>query len=116
MDVYRRLANCQSRKDLEQLESDLKDQFGKIPRVVDDLLQLTELRLLGADWEIQSIVEHRPDLIFTMTSMKKVKKLFQSMEEKVRVLDGQKVYLRLRDNYFDTPATILAFLRKLLKT
>jgi len=113
MDVYRRLANCLSRKDLEQLESDLKDQFGKIPRVVDDLLQLTELRLLGADWEIQSIVEHCPDLIFTMTSMKK---LFKTMEEKVRVLDGQKVYLRLKDNYFDTPATILAFLRKLLKT
>ena len=116
MDVYRRLANCHNRKDLEQLESDLKDQFGKVPRVVDDLLQLAGIRLLAADWEIQSIVEHRPDLIFTMNSMKKVKKLFQSMEEKVRILDGHKVYLRLQENYFDTPATTLAFLRKLLKS
>jgi transcription-repair coupling factor (superfamily II helicase) len=116
MDVYRRLANCQSRTDLEQLECDLKDQFGKIPRVVDDLLQLAEVRLLAADWDIRSIVEHRPDLIFTMNSMQKVKNLFQTMEEKVRILDGQRVYLRLRENYFDTPATILAFLRKLLKS
>jgi len=95
--------------------TDLRDWFGPTPQPVEDLLELAHLRTLAARWDIRSIVQHEPDLIFTMESMKHIKELFQKPPTKPRILDDQTIYLRLKEKQFKTPAALMTFLDKLLE-
>ncbi len=114
LDVYRRLATCQSSQDLEQLEKDLIDLFGKIPDSVSDLLSLAEIRVLAARWKIRSIVEQPPDLVFNLDDRTDIDRLFAQTAGSVRRPDARTVHLRLSPNYFQSRTTLLAVLRKIL--
>ncbi len=131
MDAYRRLAVARTKAELEQLEQDLFDQFGKPPRSVLDLLQLAEIRILAGPWSIRSIVQQEPDLIFTLdhepvetVSAKPgtkesregnlINRLFSGTAGSVRIVDYQTVHVRLAEKYFATPANLLSLLRKML--
>jgi transcription-repair coupling factor (superfamily II helicase) len=131
MDVYRRLAVARTRVELDQLERDLFDQFGKPPQSVQDLLQLAEIRILAGPWLIRSIVQKEPDLIFTLdhepseTVAAKpgtkesregnlIHRLFSGATGSVRIVDYQTVHLRLPETYFASAATLLSLLRKML--
>jgi transcription-repair coupling factor (superfamily II helicase) len=122
MDVYRRLAVAGGRDDLDQLEKDLIDLFGKPPVSVLQLLQLAEIRLLASRLGIRSIIEKRPDLIFSVDKMYTIKPLLTrsgdgsptSKRTRWSIPDENTAHLRLPENYFETPSTLLAILRKLL--
>ena len=127
MDVYRRIVTCASSADLEQLETDLADQFGKPPDLVCDMLQMAEIRVLASRCGIRNIVQKEPDLIFTLdkttpddrapalpSGKNLVELLFDGSPGSVRVPDDHTIHLRLPKNYFDSSTTILALLRKLL--
>ncbi len=116
LDVYRRLAASRSRGDLEQLEKDLHDLFGKPPDSVTDLLQLAEIRILATHHHIRSISQSKPDLIFRLHDQADPDRIFNHPTGRVTVMDRHTVYLRLRDAYFDTPTTLLATLRKMLSS
>ena len=114
LDVYRRLATCQTAADLEQLEKDLVDLFGKPPRAVSEMLNLAELRILAAPWPIDSIVESKPDLIFKISNPSRAQALFADAPGSVRVPDPHTIHIRLSDNYFDSHSTLFAVLRRFL--
>jgi transcription-repair coupling factor (superfamily II helicase) len=122
LDVYRRLVAAGARDDLDHLENDLIDLFGKPPTSVAQLLQLAEIRLLAWRLDIRSIIEKKPDLIFSVDKMTKIKPLLTqsgdgaqtSKRTRWSIPDEYTAYLRLPENYFDTPTTLLAVLRKLL--
>jgi len=115
MDVYRRLLTCRTAQDLDQLEKDLIDLFGKPPKSVRDLLQLAEIRILASGWSIRSIIQKAPDLIFSLEKDAKVSKIFQNAPGTIRIPDKKTVHLRLNKRYFESPNTLIATLRKLLK-
>ena len=122
MDVYRRLAAAVGRDDLDQLESDLADLFGKPPVSVSQLLQLAEIRILARRLGIRSIIEKRPDLIFSIDKMSTIQPLLRqpgdgsptSKRTRWSIPDENTAHLRLPENYFETSITLLAILRKLL--
>ncbi len=49
MDIYRRIACISSRNDYEDMQDELIDRFGSIPRPVDHLLRIALLRALAHD-------------------------------------------------------------------
>ena len=114
MDVYRRLAGCSSSADLEQLENDLHDLFGKPPQTVDYMLQMAEIRMMAGRWSVRSIVEKKPDIIFSVDKMQTGAALFSSKTGRFSMPDEHTIYLRLPETYFENPVTILALLRKML--
>jgi len=114
LDVYRRLATCRSGEDLEQLEKDLVDLFGKVPEPAEDLLSLAEIRVLASRWKIRSIVKSEPDLIFNLDDYTDTDRLFKGTSGSVRKPDARTVHLRLGANYFEDRGTLLAVLRKML--
>ena len=114
MDVYRRLATCAASDDLKQLEKDLGDLFGKPPEPVLDLLQLAEIRILAGKAAIRSIVQKKPDLIFSVNNMKDVQSLFAGFPGRFSLPDDHTIHLRLKPSYFETSSTLLAVLRQLL--
>jgi len=116
MDIYRRLVTCQSTEDLEQLEKDLLDMFGKPPRSVRDLLQLAEIRILASKWCVRSIVQEEPDLVFTLEKPELAPAIFTGDIGSARAPDRHTIHLRLTARHFETSNTILATLRRLLSS
>jgi transcription-repair coupling factor (superfamily II helicase) len=113
MEVYRRLAACRVPADIEQLEKDLKDAYGPYPPPVGVLLQQAEIRVLAQPFKIRSIVQRKPDLVFSIEELPLVRALFEKAPGSARVPDANTVHLRLPDAYFE-PATMLAVLRRIL--
>ena len=114
MEVYRRLATAPAPKDLDRLAEELRDLFGPVPRQVTMTLELSRIRLLASRWDIQSIIVHKPDVIFTFADGANATDLFARWSGTVRIPDARTVHLRLEDNYFEPP-TLLALLRKLFR-
>jgi transcription-repair coupling factor (superfamily II helicase) len=53
--LYRRIAEAASVRDVEELRRDIKDRFGRMPKEVDRLLKIAEMRVLAAERSVQSI-------------------------------------------------------------
>ena len=53
--IYKRLADCQSKSDLHELQVEMIDRFGLIPEVSKTLFKLAELRLVGEQLGLKKI-------------------------------------------------------------
>ncbi len=113
IEIYRRLVACRTPADVEQLDQDLRDAFGKYPPAVRRLLQLAEIRVLAAQWRIKSIVLDGPDIVFSIVDLKLVQDLFTDRPGTVRMPDAHTIHWRLPPSYHEPP-TLIATLRKLL--
>jgi transcription-repair coupling factor (superfamily II helicase) len=113
MEIYRRISECQSEADVEQLRSDVTDAFGKPPAMFDRLLLVAENRLLAGKWQIESMILHKPDIVISPRDMRLAEKVFAGAPGLVRLVDGQKIYWRLPPNYLE-PDTLLVILRRIL--
>ncbi|MEK6644953.1 MAG: transcription-repair coupling factor [Planctomycetota bacterium] len=115
MECYRRVAACRTPKDVELLDADLQDAYGRCPEIVDTLLTLTDIRVRAAEWNIRSIVRREPDLIFQIAGeIKKIEPLFAGSKGSVRVPDGQTLHWRLPENYWHGD-TLIRVLRNLFR-
>jgi transcription-repair coupling factor (superfamily II helicase) len=85
-----------------------------VPEQVEFLLQLTQIRLYAAAWNIRSIIVQGPDLIFAFPEGASGVDLFARYPGTIRIPDPRTVHLRLEKSYFE-PKTLLATLRKLLR-
>ncbi|HEG43079.1 MAG TPA: transcription-repair coupling factor [Phycisphaerales bacterium] len=113
MDVYRRIAVASSGRDLERLSEELADLFGQVPKQVQVLLDLTELKVKASKCGIKSIVASEPDLVFVFENAEGTKDIFARAPGKVRIPDAKTVHIRLEKNYFE-PMTLMSILRKML--
>jgi transcription-repair coupling factor (superfamily II helicase) len=122
MDVYRKIAVARTPADLGQIEAELADVYGPIPEETTGLLDLAELRIAAAKWDIRSIVASQPDplkagdLIFSFRTDpgKKANALFANVKGTVRIADPKTVYLRLPPTYFE-PQTLVTVLVRILR-
>ncbi len=114
LEVYRRVSAVRIPKDIDRLRAELRDLFGPVPEQVEFLLQLTQVRLYAAGWNIRSIIVQGPDLIFAFPENASGVDLFARYPGTIRIPDPRTVHLRLEKSYFE-PKTLLAILRKLLR-
>ena len=113
IDIYRRTVACRITEDLQQLEADMVDAFGRFPPAVRTLLDLAELRVLARRWKIDSIIAQQPDIVFSVSDLSWVQPLYAGAPGSVRMPDPRTIHLRLGKAYFEPP-TLVAFLRRLL--
>ncbi|MFO0972689.1 MAG: transcription-repair coupling factor [Phycisphaerae bacterium] len=111
MEIYRRVAACRLPADVEQLERDLADAFGRLPPQTETLLALADIRVRAAAWRVRTILRREPDLIFTIDDLKRVEPLFAQATGSVRLVDARTIHWRLPDNYFHGD-TLLRVLRQ----
>jgi len=113
IEIYRRIVASRTPGDVEQLERDLKDAFGKYPPAVGRMLELAEIRVLAAQWRIKSITLDGPDIVFSIEDLKRVQDLFADSPGTVRMPDPKTLHWRLPPRYLE-PLTLLATLRRIL--
>ncbi|MHC4608869.1 MAG: TRCF domain-containing protein, partial [Planctomycetota bacterium] len=99
--------------ELQQVDSDLVDAFGRYPPEVGRLLELAEVRVRARDWRVRSIVLHGPDVIFTVKDHQQLEPVFAGAPGTARMPDAKTVHWRLPPSYLEPP-TLLAVLRKRL--
>ena len=113
IEVYRRIVSCRASVDLTQLERDLIDAFGPMPREVQRLLEVAEIRVLARRFGIQSISLRPPDVIFTIDQLPLVEPVFDQAPGSVRLPDPKTVHLRLPPAYLE-PSSLVSVLRHML--
>jgi transcription-repair coupling factor (superfamily II helicase) len=114
LDVYRRLTRCTDLQMLADLEKDITDAFGELPRQVMVLFALTELRLLAVMYGIESIIRKDPDVVLAVRDAGKAQSVLAGAPGRLSVIDERTIYLRMPKTYME-PETLLLVLRNLIR-
>ncbi len=116
MDLYRRLSRAHNLEMLEALSKDITDAFGPMPKAVQALFGLAEIKILAQQWSIASIINKPPDIVFTIEDLTKLGPLMGKGvggAGSVRIADEKTIHLRLPAAYLE-PETLINILRNLL--
>jgi len=113
MEIYRRLAACEGRRDLAALRADLADAFGPPPGEMETLLDLAELRLLAGQLGVASIIIMGPDVVFTVRDFAAARGVFDGAPGSVRLPDERTVHWRPPPAYLQMPTLMTVLLRRL---
>jgi transcription-repair coupling factor (superfamily II helicase) len=114
LEVYRRLAQAKAVSEIEQLEKDILDIFGKLPGEVKMMLDLARLRLMAGKYHIRSIVIRDEDLVLNIPEPLLCQEIFDRSPVKPRFADPTQVHLRFPPRYME-PKTLVRTMFKLLQ-
>ena len=64
--IYQRLTRVKGRSEVDDAREEMRDRFGPLPEVVDNLLYLVELKLLGGEAAVDFIVQKGATVTFTL--------------------------------------------------
>ncbi|MEN3007789.1 transcription-repair coupling factor [Pseudothermotoga sp.] len=86
--IYRRLASCNDLKSLDDLKSELRDRFGRLPSQVEQLIDLFRIRLVAIQRNVKKIIfdEGTLKIYCERDSMKIPGKYVYNEKEKVYLL------------------------------
>ncbi len=113
IEMYRRVVSCRTPRDLTQLERDLADAFGPIPKPMERLLELAEIRVLARPFGVTSISLRPPDVVFVVESVSMAESLFAGAPGTVRMADAKTIHLRLPPAYLEQN-TVVPVLRRMM--
>ena len=65
IEVYRKLAQSTEKSALQKISQELRDRFGPLPRAVDVLLQVAELKLIASEKAVTMIETREDKLLLT---------------------------------------------------
>jgi len=128
IEVYRRLGRIRTLERLSDFRAELADRYGPIPEPVENLIKMHELRLLAAKWQVSLIRLENKDLVLEYRHRAKIERLAASSGpvpnepgqpamsgNRLRVVDDQTAYFRLRSTPERTPAGMYDALKGLLE-
>jgi transcription-repair coupling factor (superfamily II helicase) len=115
MTVYRMINRARNVDLLEEVRVDVLDMLGKLPPPAEFLFDMQEIRIHARRWKISTLKLLGNDVVFTIENLAGVGPLFQQAPGKVRVVNQNTVYLRLRPENTE-PLRIVVLLKQLLKT
>jgi len=95
IDLYRRLRRVATYDELAQFREELLDRFGAPPPPAERMLDLAELRLDAAVWQIAAIAVEEQHLVFTYADRRRVEQLVKSFRGPLRIVDERSAYLKV---------------------
>jgi len=113
IEMYRKVSNVQSREQLEQVRDEFRDRFGPLPPQVEMLLELRELQLVAATWQIDDIHLEDDYVVFGYRNPKKIQKLARISPHVLRIVDHRNAYLVLPPR-LDRKTALLDLLKSVL--
>jgi transcription-repair coupling factor (superfamily II helicase) len=114
IDLYRRLRRVATYGDLDGFREELLDRFGKPPAPAERMIELAELRLDAAVWQIEAVVIEEEHLVFTYTDRPRIEQLAKSYAGPLRIVDHKHAYLKVPEG-IDNPGAFLAAAKSVLQ-
>ena len=105
IDLYRRLARVSTQTDLDDMVAEFKDRFGEPPPPVEQLLDLSRLRIFAHHWGIHVIRLEDDYAVFGYTSRQRIQELAQRQGRVLRIVDAKSAYLPLGKAVGDAEVT-----------
>ncbi len=93
--IYRKINRLSSLQGVTEIEKELIDRFGSIPKPVKNLLIESEIRIGAQNYHIRSLKRVNGAIIFFFENMKRAESLFDHSQREVKILDSNELYLRL---------------------
>lgn len=109
IDLYRRLTRINNVQQIADFRAELQDRFGMIPPPVDYLMQLTELKIDAAIWQIRAIHSDRQYLVFKYADRRRIEQLAKLNRPRLRIVDEQSAYATVETAREGTLATSKAY-------
>ncbi len=113
LDLYRRLTRLEQFDHIGEVQEELKDRFGPIPKPVKRLLTSSEVKLLAAVWQIDSIRLRDKYLIFQYGDRGRAKRLSE-LRPMIRIIDDNTAMVTLKDGKI-APGKLLSLVKSLLQ-
>jgi transcription-repair coupling factor (superfamily II helicase) len=122
IEAYRRLARVRRVERVEDFRQELRDRYGPVPAPAEWLLRLAELRLLAARWKVATVHLERPpegvsgptDVVLGYKNAKRIKALAERSAGRLRVVDAESAYFRLKPRE-ESQAALYETLKQLLR-
>ena len=93
IDLYRRLVQVASIDQLSEFRQELLDRFGVPPAPVERLLELAELRIDAAIWQISAIYIEGEYLVLRYENRGRIEQLARLSGGRLRIVDKKNAYL-----------------------
>lgn len=113
IDLYRRMTRLERFDEIEAFRTELRDRFGAIPDAVETMLEVTELRLFAALWQIDAIYLEDQYMVFRASGVSRLDQLARKFPKQLRLVDANHVYAplknveNLRERYLEIAKSIL---------
>lgn len=98
IDLYRRIAKLDQYPLIDEVRSEMIDRFGPPPRCAERLLEVAELRLDAAIWQINAVIAERSFMVLKYGSRDRIEALRRSSPVPVRIVDEAKAYIPIDDH------------------
>ncbi len=93
IDLYRRMAKINSANEIDEIRAELRDRFGPLPEAAERMLELAELRLDAAAWQISSITADARFIVLNYSNHRQVQQLAKTSTIPIRVVDSRRAYI-----------------------
>lgn len=93
IDLYRRMAKIDDASQIQDIREELRDRFGPLPAAVSRMLELAELRLDAAAWQIAAITSDARFIILHYTNRRQMERLVSTSSIAIRIVDRQRAYI-----------------------
>jgi transcription-repair coupling factor (superfamily II helicase) len=93
IDLYRRIAKIDDASQISELKDELRDRFGPVPEPGLRMLELAELKLDAAAWQIAAITADARFIVLHYTNRGRIEQLARSSAIEVRIVDRRRAYI-----------------------
>jgi transcription-repair coupling factor (superfamily II helicase) len=119
MNLYRRLSNIEKSSEIQKIELELKDRFGKIPEATIDLLESIKLRELAEKRFCEKIILKKEKMIITFNKnitqniLNNIIKIIQEDREQIYSIKEDDNKIKLYVNNIDSIYDGIKIIRKI---
>ena len=93
IDLYRRMAKIDDAGQIQEIREELRDRFGPLPAATSRMLELAELRLDAAAWQISAITSDARFIILHYSNRRQMERLVQTSSIAIRIVDRTRAYI-----------------------
>jgi transcription-repair coupling factor (superfamily II helicase) len=92
IDVYRRVSRLRDIQSVADMRQELLDRFGELPKPVERMLDIAELKMDATLWSIRSISIQDNYLCFAYTDARRITQLAEKHGNQLRVVDREQAF------------------------
>jgi transcription-repair coupling factor (superfamily II helicase) len=97
IDLYRRMAKINDATHIDEIREELRDRFGPLPDAARRMLELAELRLDAAAWQIAAITADARFIVLHYTNRRQIEQLVKTSTIPIRVVDNRRAYIPTKE-------------------
>ena len=97
IDLYRRIAKINDTAEIRDIKEELRDRFGPLPDAAKRMLELAELRLDAAAWQISAITSDARFIVLHYSHRRQIEQLAKTSRVPIRIVDRLRAYIPTKD-------------------